>query len=327
METRFNIIRLLADGQFHSGEELAEAVGISRAGIWKHLKHIRDRMDISLFAVKGRGYKLAEPIEFLDQDSICTGLNPDTRTLLARVEIHDQIDSTNSYLMQIPAQESTSGHVCIAEQQTSGRGRRGRDWVSPFGSNIYLSINWRYGLGLADLSGLSLAAGIAVARSLESLGIEEVGLKWPNDLLWRGRKLAGLLLEVSGEHSGPSRVVIGLGMNTRLSDLQGADIDQPWVDLSSLPGGEDISRNQLVSVLLDTLFHTLSRFESQGLACEIDEWSRFDLYHGKEVALQMGDNRIDGIHRGIDASGALLLEHQGVTRPYHGGEVSLRPVV
>ncbi|MET0025597.1 MAG: bifunctional biotin--[acetyl-CoA-carboxylase] ligase/biotin operon repressor BirA [Sedimenticola sp.] len=327
MDTRFEIIRLLSDGHFHSGEELAERFGVSRAAIWKHLTHIRDRMDIKLFAVKGRGYRLAEPLELLNESLIRSGLSDQAQGLLDRLEIHDQIDSTNSYLMEKQAEkDSASGHVCIAEQQTSGRGRRGREWVSPYGSNIYLSIGWHYGLGLADLSGLSLAAGIAVARSLEAVGIEEVGLKWPNDVLWQDRKLAGLLLEVSGEHTGPSRVVMGLGLNTRMSEVQGKEIDQPWIDLASLPGGSGVSRNRLISTLLENLLSTLSRFEYDGLDPEIEEWRRLDLYHGKPVALQMGKRRIEGVHKGIDAAGALLLESEGQTRPYHGGEVSLRPV-
>ncbi|OOZ34616.1 bifunctional biotin--[acetyl-CoA-carboxylase] ligase/biotin operon repressor BirA [Solemya velesiana gill symbiont] len=327
MDTRFKIIRLLSDGQFHSGEELAERFDVSRAAIWKHLTHIRDQMEIKLFAVRGRGYKLAEPLELLDEALIRDGLSDRASGLMDQLEILDQIASTNSYLMDKQAQEgSASGHVCIAEQQTAGRGRRGREWVSPCGSNIYLSIGWHYGMGLADLSGLSLAAGIAVARSLEAVGIDQVGLKWPNDVLWQDRKLAGLLLEVSGEHAGPSRVVMGLGLNTRMSDSQGQAIDQPWIDLASLPGGENISRNCLVSTLLENLLSTLSRFESEGLSPEIDEWRRLDLYHGKAVTLQMGNRRIEGVHKGIDAAGALLLEHQGATRPYHGGEVSLRPV-
>jgi BirA family biotin operon repressor/biotin-[acetyl-CoA-carboxylase] ligase len=324
MDIRNQIIRHLADGKFHSGEELASRFEISRAAIWKHLSHIRDEMGMEVFAVKGRGYRLADGIEFLDGVLIESLICDESRSLLSSLQVHERISSTNDHLMGEDAASFASGTVCFAEQQTNGRGRRGREWVSPYGSNLYLSILWNYPLAPADLSGLSLAAGIAVARSLEVFGIQGVGLKWPNDLLWENRKLAGLLLEVSGEYSGPSRVVLGLGLNTRLHEHQGAEIDQPWVDLQSLPGGDNVGRNELAARIVSNLLKTLYRFETQGLTPDIEQWQRLDLYHDKPIVLQMGSRRIEGVHRGIDRSGALLLETDGVIKPFHGGEVSLR---
>jgi len=324
MESRYKIIRLMADGRFHSGEELAELLGVSRAAVWKILKQVRQQLGVKLFAVRGKGYKLAHPMELLNAEQIRRGLEGKVETLVNRLEVHDHIDSTNSYLMGRATAEGDSGSVCFAESQTSGRGRRGREWVSPYGSNIYLSINWVYHLAPADLSGLSLAAGIAVVRTLESFGVSGVGLKWPNDLLWQNRKLAGLLLEVAGEQSGPSRVVLGLGLNTRLTEEEGQAIDQPWVDLASVPGGAAVSRNKLASELVNQLVGMLASFEQDGLAVWIDEWKRLDLYHGRPVYLQMGRRTIEGVHQGIDSSGALLLAHDGQLQAYHGGEVSLR---
>ena len=219
---------------------------------------------------------------------------------------------------------AVSGSVCLAEQQTSGRGRRGREWVSPFGTNIYLSLYWNFPLGPADLTGLSLAAGIVLAETLESMGIEEIGLKWPNDLLWRSRKLAGLLLEVSGEQGGPSKVVLGLGINTRLTSRHGDQIDQPWVDLSGIPGGRSVGRNQLAGALIDGLINLMAEYGEQGLAPYTERWSRYDLFVGEPVLLKMGNETIEGVHRGIYSNGALLLENSNGFRAYHGGEVSLR---
>ena len=217
-----------------------------------------------------------------------------------------------------------SGHVCLAEQQTSGRGRRGRPWVSPYGSNIYFSILWKFAMGPAQLGGLSLAAGLAVVRSLESVGVSDVGLKWPNDIYWRGRKLAGLLLEVTGEAEGPSSVVLGVGINTGMTKKQGESIDQPWVSLHEITGGNIISRNRLAGLVLDNLIQTLVDFEAEGLQPLLEEWHRYDLYYDQPVRVHMGKRSIDGVHRGIDSAGALLLEHEGEINPYYGGEVSLR---
>ncbi len=305
---------------------MAKKLGISRAAIWKQIRHIREQLDLDLFAVRGRGYRLAQPLDLLDENLITSSIPPKSRQLLSRLEIHHRIKSTNSYLMALGAEGVDSGCVALAEQQYSGRGRRGRQWISPYGSNIYISILWRYTLAPAELTGLSLAVGIGVMRSLEALGVNGVGLKWPNDLLCDGRKLAGLLLEVTGEQTGPSCVVLGLGLNTLLTKAQGADIDQPWIDLIQIPGGGGISRNELVAVLLGNLLEVMAGFEQEGLAPFTAEWQRHDLYHGKAVVLRMGTRHIEGIHSGIDSSGALRLEENGEIKIYHGGEVSLRPL-
>ncbi|MCP3870608.1 MAG: bifunctional biotin--[acetyl-CoA-carboxylase] ligase/biotin operon repressor BirA [Gammaproteobacteria bacterium] len=319
------LVRMLADGHFHSGEKLAEAMGLSRAAIWKHLSQIRDRMGIEVFAVRGKGYRLSEPLELFQDSLIRTHLSDTARDRLSKLEIFSSIDSTNSYLMERVEKKSPSGHVCVAEQQTAGRGRRGRYWVSPFGNNIYLSLHWVFTLTLGELSGLSLAAGVAVVKSLESLGLDGIKLKWPNDVLWQNRKLAGLLLEVSGEQDGPSRVVLGLGLNSHMRQDHGMEIDQPWVDLSQIPGGKQISRNRLVAALLNELLDTMARFEAEGLNPLIPGWESYDAYLGQPVVLQVGNRVIEGVHQGIDANGALLLLHEGRLQVYHGGEISLRP--
>lgn len=325
MNSRQQLLRLLADGQWHSGEALAEQLGLSRAAVWKQLGVLRDQFGLAIHSVSGRGYRLPEELELLDGDRIRALLADTSRDWIGDLEIHDTIASTSTHLMQKPAGQVQTGHVCLAERQSEGRGRRGRRWVSPFGSNIYLSLFWEFGLAPAALSGISLAAGLAVIRALHRLGVSDIGLKWPNDILCGERKLAGLLLEVSGEQSGPSRVVLGLGVNQRLTEAEGQAIDQPWISLDQLPGGAGLSRNQVVAALLDDLVEVLSRFEERGLAAMLPEWRRHDLYDGKRVFLQMGSRQIEGIHRGVEASGALLLETAEGVHAYHGGEVSLRP--
>ncbi len=324
MHLRYRIIKQLADGRFHSGEELAETCGITRAAIWKHIKKIKDMLDMEVFSVRGKGYRLTYPLQLLDEEKIRAAMNHECSKRINKFEIHQSIESTNAYLIEQEPHRMINGHVCLAEQQISGRGRRGRPWISPYGSNIYFSILWKFAMGPAQLGGLSLAAGLAVVRSLESVGVSDVGLKWPNDIYWRGRKLAGLLLEVTGEAEGPSSVVLGVGINTGMTKKQGESIDQPWVSLHEITGGNNISRNRLAGLVIDNLTQTLVDFEAEGLQPLLEEWHRYDLYYDQPVRVHMGKRSIDGVHRGIDSAGALLLEHEGEIHPYYGGEVSLR---
>jgi BirA family biotin operon repressor/biotin-[acetyl-CoA-carboxylase] ligase len=324
MVTKYQLLRHIADGRFYSGEDLARHLGISRAAVWKHLKSLREQQGLELHSVPGRGYRLARPLELLDHERILSYVSPDALERIAWLEVHDLVDSTNTWLLQKAASGAASGSVCIAEQQSGGRGRQGRQWVSPYGSNVYLSVLWRFALPPGQLSGLSLAAGLAALRSLRQLGVDEVGLKWPNDLLWNGRKLAGLLLEVAGEADGPSLVVLGIGVNTYLPPDLAAAIDQPWADLQSHPAGAHLSRNRLAGVLIQHLLRMLHAFAGQGLAPLVQEWNDHDLYLGRRVSLRSGDQEEGGIHRGIDPNGALLLEQELGIRAFHAGEVSLR---
>lgn len=324
MDIRASIIRALADGCFHSGESLANTFGVSRAAIWKHLSKIRDELGIEIFSVRGRGYRLAAPLELLDQRTILKELSGMAAERISYMEVRDQVDSTNRHLMDLASHGIPSGYVCLTERQTAGRGRLGRTWISPFGSNIYLSIYWNYSLDLAGISGLSLAAGIAVVRALERLGLKGIGLKWPNDILWDNRKLAGLLLEARGEQGGPTKVVVGIGLNRYLHESHAQLIDQPWVDLAQIPGGYEISRNLLTARLLDELVYGMSRFQEKGFAPLTKEWREYDVYQGETVSLQIGGKSVIGTHCGVDEHGALLLKEAGRLNAYHGGELGLR---
>lgn len=318
------LLHLLADGEWHSGEELASQLGISRTAVWKQLGQLKELFNIDCHAVRGRGYRLPVPMELLDTQSIREILSPLARRKLPDIHLLDSTASTNSYLMERISGQLASGLVCVAEQQTEGRGRRGRSWVSPFGHNIYFSMYLRFPLAPVELNGISLVAGLAVVHTLEQLGIVDVGLKWPNDILYKDQKLAGLLLEVAGEQSGPSHVVVGIGLNINLAKVDAELIDQPWVDLRSIPGGESISRNRIIAGLVDNLFEMMGRFEKEGFMSLRTIWRQHDLYDGQPIQLQLGNRQISGVHRGIDESGALLVETEEGISAYHGGEVSLR---
>jgi len=317
------LLTLLADGRFHSGAALGDALGVTRSAVWKAVQ-VCSEHGIDIHSVRGKGYRLAQELDLLQQDRIVSQLDMSVRPLLGDLEIHHEIDSTSKHLLRLAADGAATGTACFAEAQTGGRGRRGRSWVSPFGSNIYLSVLWRFAQGPAALSGLSLAIGVAVLETVQALGIDGGGLKWPNDVLWNGRKLAGVLLDLSAEAGGPSTVVVGVGLNVRMPDSAALSIDQPWVDLHSLLPVAPPSRNFIAAQLLGRVLAALSEFEREGLTPFQARWARWDCLAGQPVALLLPTQRITGRAQGIDATGALLLETEGQVRAYASGEVSVR---
>jgi BirA family transcriptional regulator, biotin operon repressor / biotin---[acetyl-CoA-carboxylase] ligase len=318
-----NLITLLADGEFHSGNTLSEQLGITRTAVWKMLNSLSET-GISHTAVNGKGYRLNRPLELLDQQTILSGISQPALSLIADLKIFDQIPSTNTYLMNLASESPSSGLVCIAEQQTAGKGRRGRQWVSPYGSNIYLSIFWRFQASPLILSGLSLAIGVGVIRALKALYPYDFKLKWPNDIYYRDKKLGGILVEVSGESEGPCFAVIGLGLNLYLPETSATDINQPWTDLSRITGQNQLKRNNLTAALLAQLLPIISGFEQTGLAPFLDEWRSYDCLKNKAATLFLGRHSIQGIVNGIDDQGLILLTRadDGTTQAYASGEVS-----
>lgn len=319
------LLLLLADGRFHSGTELASKLMISRSAVWKQLQALA-AYDIELLAVSGKGYRLSQALQLLDAAQIQQHLNPQAQTLLSQLDIHDVIHSTNSYLLEHAHSSGNSGWACLAEHQSAGRGRRGRTWVSPFGHNIYLSILWRFQGGPAAIAGYSLVIGVAVIRALRELGISDVGLKWPNDIYWRQRKLAGILIEVSGESSGPCHAIMGLGLNLYLPEKQATGIDQDWVDLSTILAQSILAqRNQITALLLNHLLPIMADFEQQTLSAYLEEWRQYDCMQGQSADIFIGAQAYRGEIIGIDEQGLLLLKTEdGQTRAFASGEVSFR---
>ena len=316
------ILILLADGEFHSGTELADALGISRSAVWKQINGLVE-LGLSHSAVSGKGYRLDKSLELLAASKINEVVNDQTRALISSLEIHDQIDSTNRYLVERSQHNVPSGAVCFAEYQTAGKGRRGRQWVSPYGSNIYLSILWRFQQGPAAISGLSLAIGVAVIRALKQHQIDDVGLKWPNDIYSQGKKLGGILVEVSGETDGPCSAVIGLGLNLFLPETQAQSITQAWTDLSKITGQNRLFRNKLAGILLNHLLPVIAEYEGVGIKAYLDEWRGYDCLTGKSATLFSGQQQFEGIVRGIDDNGMLLMERpDGNVQTFASGEVS-----
>lgn len=321
MKTKLALLKILADGRFHSGEALGARLGVSRTAVWKQIQTLQ-QLGIECHSVSGKGYRLAQPVELLDREAILAAMQESGRGLLSTLELYPEIHSSNRHLMERLGQGLTAGHACMVERQLAGRGRRGRSWVSPFARNIYLSFYWRFEMSPQLLSGLGLALGTGVVRALCQLGVDDASLKWPNDVLWRGRKLAGILLEMSGENAGPYHVVVGVGMNVNMAG-HAADIDQPWVDLHSI-AAEPPSRNRAAGVLLSQLLQVAHQFQHSGLAPFLEEWHAADACAGREVLIHQADQCIAGRAAGVDASGAILIETDSGLRRFHSGDVSLR---
>jgi len=323
MPLRSRLLNLLSDGEFHSGEDLGAVLGVSRMAVWKHLKALRE-LGVDFEVVRGKGYRLPAYTELLDGDKISSEIARSTAFHIDSINIFHELDSTNNWLREQCLNGAPSGTVCLAEMQHAGRGRRGRTWVSPFAANLYLSLLWRSPAGAAALGGLSLVTGIAVLRCLQAWGVETAGLKWPNDILAKKSKLAGILIDVVGETSGPCAVILGVGVNICMPPLAGADIDQSWTDLSRLTGRSELSRNRLAAGLLDHLLPAVTEFEAAGLQAFLEEWRRYDIVEGCHVDLQLPNETVSGTACGIDDDGALLVETVNGRRRFTSGDVSVR---
>lgn len=318
----YKVLRLLAGGDFQSGSALAQATGMSRASVWNAVQEI-EAGGLDVFSVRGRGYRLAQPLSMLDTTRITQWLG---EAAPFNLEIVDEIDSTNTLLLQRAQAGAPHASVIVAEWQRAGRGRMGRPWHAAVGGALTFSVLWRFSKGAATLAGLSLAVGLAVVRALEAFGVTGAGLKWPNDVLWRGRKIAGILIEMQGDALGPSAVVIGAGINVRLSPAMDARIDQAAADVETI-SGHVVDRNPLLAAVLGEFNRVLLEFERAGFQPFREDWQRRHVHQGRAVRLTLpGGVRESGVARGVADDGALLLETARGVRPFHSGDVSLRTV-
>ncbi len=354
----FSLLRQLSDGAFHSGEDLAARVGLTRARVSQLLRQA-ETAGLSLERVRGRGYRLIAAPDFLDASKVraalveygvtlaSNGLAP-LRTPLAdddfglmgaeaptdilpsppiHLEIVDQIDSTSSELLRRAPRRDIHGAALAAEWQTAGRGRRGRTWTAVAGGSLTFSLGWRFDQGAGFLAGLSLAVGVGVIHALEKEGLSGVNLKWPNDLIFRHIKVGGILVELNGDALGPSTVVVGVGLNVRLPRELRRDFAQPIADLTTVAGrgAPVIDRNRLLARLVSELASTLTHYAKDGFAPFVAEWQHRHAYQGKPVKLLLPDGAaVTGKVAGVDASGALVLADGPRRARFLTGEISLR---
>ncbi len=322
MTTREALVRLLADGEYHSGEALVEELGMTRAAVWKQIKHLRG-MGLQVSATAGKGYRLSMSLELLNERAIRQAVKSDR---LASLEIFHEIVSTNTHLLNVAPPPSGRASVVLAEFQSRARGRKGRSWIAPFGSGVCLSVGWQFAEQPPDFSALTLGLGVAVIRALRRLGVREVQLKWPNDVIWGRGKLAGILTELQGESMGPAYVVAGIGVNVRLpAHTQiGGPKALPPVDLHAVCDGRPPSRNALAVALVAEVVSALAAFGETGFESFYEEWRAADGLAHAPVELSHGGEVWPGVARSIDRSGALLFERDGRTRAVISGELSLR---
>jgi BirA family transcriptional regulator, biotin operon repressor / biotin---[acetyl-CoA-carboxylase] ligase len=315
------LLRMLSHEDFRSGEELSRHIGLTRASVCNALR-AAEQWGLKVQRIRGRGYRLPYPISWLDLGALRANLD-DLNDALA-VEILDRTDSTNSLLVSRAHEAAPHGSMIAAEIQTGGRGRRGRHWMSDLGGGLTFSLLWRMNAGVGQMGGLSLAAGLALVRTLETLGYDDIQLKWPNDVLHRFRKLAGILVELQGEALGPTAAVIGIGLNVRLSSETLENIDQAVVGLAAL-GDENIDRNRLLAGLLRELHNVLEQYSEEGFAPFREEWESHHAYHERPVRLLRPNGaEILGTVQGVDSDGALLLNRMGVIERVLAGEMRLR---
>jgi BirA family biotin operon repressor/biotin-[acetyl-CoA-carboxylase] ligase len=326
---RARLLALLATGEFQSGERLAKRLRISRGGIWKLIRSLQ-AMGVTIESVPRQGYRFPRAVDLLDRNAILAEMSSETRALLDPLDVLLTVDSTNRYVAEHAANAPGTTHVCVAEIQNAGRGRRGRSWIAPFGSGICMSLGWQFQEAPPTFSALSLAVGVGVVHAFARLGIEGVGLKWPNDLIWQQRKLGGILIEMRGESAGPAQVVIGIGINMRmpgsvrimLAEQQAALI----ADVHEIMRDRTPPRNALVAVLLEELTRMLQTFGEKGFEPFAQEWRRLDTLADAPVRVTSGSETTFGRARGVELDGTLLVDVDGQLRRFASGEVSLRAV-
>ena len=313
------LLRLLQDGRFHSGEALGAALGISRAAVWKQLRSLEAELELPIHKVRGRGYRLASPLRLLDECLLAASPSGQAWP----VSVLHSVDSTNSEALRRLEARNAAPFIVLAERQSAGRGRRGRTWVSPFAENLYYSLVLRVEGGMRQLEGLSLVVGLALLQAIRAMGVSGAGLKWPNDLLVGDRKIAGILLELSGDPADVCHVVIGVGVNVNMMPTEAQPIDQPWTSMRAALG-HGVDRNELVVALNQQLARYLESHRKQGFSALREEWQNNHLWQGRRVVLTAGVQQVAGVVLGVDASGAIRLLVDGEEQHFSGGELSLR---
>ena len=325
MSSRARLLTLLSDREFVTGTDLGLKLGISRAAVHKHIGRLRDS-GLPINCVRGRGYRLAPGIVPLDAALMTEYLDASTRAGLNSVYIEQRVNSTNDYLKKLTDINLLHATVCLAEAQSAGRGRHGKRWIASPYRNLMMSMGWKYSAWPPDLSGLAIAVGMVLVDTLGELGVDGLGIKWPNDIVYGEKKLGGILIDVSAEAAGSCSVIVGVGLNVRLTEADGALIDQPWSDLAHGLGCH-IDRNRLASYFINALFTLLRRYGVEGFDPYRQRWQRYDVLRGRMVAVTFhrGETQLLGRASGVDSSGGLRVRRSDGTETvcYHG-DVSVR---
>jgi BirA family biotin operon repressor/biotin-[acetyl-CoA-carboxylase] ligase len=285
-------------------------------------------LGIPVLASARRGYRLAQPVELLDAARIAGGLRDRSAAQLRSLEVLFEVDSTNSRLLAAAPPPPDRADVCLTELQHAGRGRRGRRWIAPFGSGVAISVSWTFVTGTRTVPALSLAVGVAVVQALSRTGAVGVTLKWPNDVVFRDRKIGGVLVELRTEAGGSAQVVIGAGINVALPPAARRELDATGARVAAVADAcvRAPSRNLVAGAILDELLSMLERFEQEGFGAYRDAWTALDSLQGRPAQVLIGDTAVTGIARGVDEDGALLIETADRIQRFVSGEASLRVI-
>ncbi|MFZ0219154.1 MAG: biotin--[acetyl-CoA-carboxylase] ligase [Candidatus Aquirickettsiella sp.] len=312
-------LSLLADGKFHSDREISKFIGIPYKIVPEVLKLILDP-SINLEVVNNKNYRISGGLELLDAAYIHNELGKFNQ-LLSQLDILPIVDSTNNYLLN--KIEYTGNHAVFAEQQTAGRGQFQRSWYSNFGKSIALSLLWQLSNPLNKLAGLTLVVGISVVKALEEYGLTSIKLKWPNDIIYEEKKLAGILIESRSNGSKIQKVIIGVGLNLYNPSTHFPTDVQAITSIFSLQNLPP-RRNQLAALILKNLFHTLIDFEIKGLEYFMQDWQRLDNLAEKLITIQTQNIVIEGIAQGINTQGQLCVQIKNKTHYFNSGEIKVK---
>lgn len=316
------ILTKLSDGELYSGQALADELGVTRTAIWKVIQQLKNQgLDIEI--LHRQGYRIPKAIDLLEQKKILLDVNSAILPYIPQIDVFQQLPSTNQYLIE-HLQRFSSGTICLAEQQSNGRGRRGREWLSPFASGIYFSILWHFDVDISSLQGLSLAIGVAVIRALHHYGVQDIELKWPNDLFYQSKKLAGILLEANALVNSHYSIVAGVGLNCRLSQEVMAEVARPVIDLESILQNP-LARNRLVALLINEIVPVLRDFPKTGLEPYIHEWQRYDVLQNQQVQIELPSGTMQGKVLGVDRFGNLRMQFDdGREQTFSSAEITIR---
>lgn len=316
-ENLIKLVALLNDGQYHDGDSLGAALHMTPSAVWKAIKKLQ-AYGVAVDSIKGKGYALPVACELIDGKEIKKRIKPEK----ADISVFESIASTNDYLKSF--KQAKQPKICFAEEQTQGKGRLNRTWASPFGKNIYFSCLYPFQKDVSELSGLSLVTGIAIVKALKDVGMTQaIGVKWPNDIMYENKKMAGVLIEIQAESHSVSQVIIGMGVNVNMLNDPTQSITQEWTSFAKVTG-KIINRNKICAALIVQLLQELKRFDSEGFVSYIDEWMQIDYLANRYITVKNNNEKITGIMVGINEQGHLLLRlANGVVRAFSSGDTSI----
>lgn len=312
--TFIQLVNILNDGQYHDGTTIGKRLNITRSAIWKSIKKLI-QYGVNIDSIKGRGYALREPFILLDRETILNDIKQPIT-----LDVFETLESTNQYLKNFF--NGNTIRVCLTEQQTQGKGRMQRTWHSPFGQNIYFSCLYSFQQDMSELSGLSLTVSLAVAKTIREMTAISCQVKWPNDIIYQGKKVSGNLIEIQAESHGICYAIIGIGINVNMLHDHDEIINQPWTSLREITG-HYYNRNPFISALMNNLLTYLPAFSQLGLAHFIDEWNQYDYLFNQPITLSNANHTIHGIAKGINQYGHLLLESNGITKAFSSGDTQI----